>query len=103
MTQLPKKLSQILEEHGNSKSRLAVKTFTTSEDENSPSETYVLLQGERESLQFLAEMIMAHLNTDTCNFSIHPSGAGSTHFSHDSTVGIYLHRLPCSEDPPQVM
>ena len=55
----------------------------------------MLLEGDREALSFLAHLILAHLETDVCNVSVHPSGAGKSHFSEDSNIGVYIHRLPC--------
>jgi len=51
-------------------------------------------------MRFMAELILAHVNSDEgCNQFIHPKGPGSVHFNMESTVGVYLHKLPCDLGP----
>ena len=89
------RLHQLLDAHSSAESRLTVRSFVEQTEE--VREEYVLIEGKPESLRFLAELIMAFVESDAsgCNFDMHPKGAGSAHFSDDSSVGIYLHRLPC--------
>jgi hypothetical protein len=88
-------VNRMLSEHGDSGSRLRVRTFSTTPENSEPIETFVMLEGDKAGLAFLARLILAHLETDVCNLSLHPAGAGSLHFTTDSNTGIYLHRLPC--------
>jgi hypothetical protein len=92
-------VNQMLSEHGKGGSLLRVRTFSTTPEDSEPAETYVLLEGDKEGLAFLARLIFAHLETDVCDLSLHPAGAGKSHFSADSNAGIYLHRLPCEHGP----
>ena len=85
---------EVLTAHAEGDSKLTVRLFGP-DDEECP-EQYLLLEGDSTSLRFLAEFILAHVNADKgCGWGLHPNGAGSSHFSGDSTVGIYLHKLPC--------
>lgn len=91
-------VDDILSKHASSESKLTVRTFTT-DDKEFPQQ-YVLFEGDANALRFLAEFILAHVNSDVaCDWSLHPSGAGSVHFSSASTAGIFLHKLPCDLHP----
>lgn len=59
-------------------------------------EKTVLLEGTRESLRFLGELMIAQADfVQDCGFQIEPGGAGVRLFSPNSDCGIYVHRLPC--------
>ena len=97
---------EILKAHGSSPSKLTVKTFvadrgeTNSEEEDAPAQNYVLIEGDENALKFLAELILAQVNSDYgCTLDIHPNGPGSNHFSGDSTLGVFVHKLPCEVHP----
>jgi hypothetical protein len=62
----------------------------------------VLIEGDRSSLEFLAELIQAQarFESDT-GFSIQPNGAGRVFFKNDSKLGIYLHRKDSQEAPAE--
>jgi len=87
-------VNQLLSEHAGGGSRLRARTFSSTSDDCELPEAFVLIEGDREALSFLAHLILAHLETDVCNVSLHPSGAGMSHFSEDSNIGLYIHRLP---------
>jgi hypothetical protein len=88
-------VNQLLSEHADCGSRLRARTFSPGPEAREPHQTFVLLEGNREALSFLAHLILAHLETDVCSVSLHPLGAGKSHFSEDSDIGVYIHRLPC--------
>ena len=96
-------LSQVLQARNSESSKLTVKTFVVDRREpgetveDVPGESYVLIEGDRDALRFLAELILAQVDSDYgCNLEMHPSGAGSNHFTVGcSNLGLYLHRLPC--------
>ena len=93
-------VGDILQEHGNSEDKLTVRTFTYRDDDpmlDAPTQTFVLLEGSQSALRFLAETILAHIDTPICDLNLHPLGAGSAHFSATSTAGIILHTLPCTD------
>ncbi len=75
--------------------RSECRCFVPNLEDGEPAETFVLLEGDKQALSFLGNLILKHLETDVCNLSLSPLGAGSSHFSTDSNVGIYLHRVPC--------
>ncbi|RRA49357.1 hypothetical protein [Acidipila sp. EB88] len=95
-------VNDILQAHGASEDKLTVRVLTYEEDDlgcdRSP-ETFVLLEGTREALKFLAETILAHIETTVCDLTMHPLHAGSAHFSSTSTAGIILHTVPCANGP----
>lgn len=80
-----KRVNEIMGEHGSSPSKITVRTFVgTSPDKEGdgvPPQDYVLIEGDATSLRFLAESILAQVDSDYgCTLNIHPNGAGSNHF-----------------------
>ena len=56
----------------------------------------LLIEGDALAFEFLGNLFLAHAKAiNGCGFSIEPRGAGSALFSKKSTVGMYLHFLPC--------
>jgi hypothetical protein len=57
----------------------------------------ILIEGSAKALEFLGEFVLAHSRADTfdCGNGLDPKGAGSAWFTKESTLGFYLHRLPC--------
>ena len=60
----------------------------------------VLIEGDANSLEFLANYILAYINGDEYGLNINPSGAGSLFFRSGSTHGLYIHILPCRHGHP---
>ena len=59
----------------------------------------VLLEGDREALEFLGNLFLAQANDERCcHNSLQPDGAGSAFFTDASNLGIYIHRLPCEHE-----
>ncbi len=86
-------IKQVIEKYADNPSKLTARTFTESGE---IKETFVLFEGGADALRFLGEAILAFADSDSgCNWDIHPQGAGNIYFDNDSTVGIYLHKLPC--------
>jgi hypothetical protein len=57
----------------------------------------VLIEGSAAALESLGQLIQAQARfSGDCGFQISPSGAGSALFSPMSSLGIYIHRLPCT-------
>lgn len=96
-------LRSMLESHAAKSTKLTVQIFSADrtepgEDEPTPVEDYVLIEGDDDSLRFLGELLMAFAAGDLgCSFDLHPKGAGSAHFSEASTLGLYFHKKPCVE------
>ena len=61
----------------------------------------VLIEGDKESLEFLANYILAYVNGDEHARNINLEGAGSLFFREGSTHGFYLHILPCRHGHPE--
>jgi len=59
--------------------------------------TYVLIEGDKAAFKFLARLFDAQAEADDCGFQIHPRCAGKARFKKGSSLGLYLHRLPCVE------
>lgn len=55
----------------------------------------VLIEGDKHSLEFLANLILAYVNGDEHAWNINPNGSGSDFFKKGSTKGLYIHLLPC--------
>jgi hypothetical protein len=55
----------------------------------------VLIEGDSNSLEFLANYILAYLNGDEHARNINPKSAGKIFFTSKSTKGLYIHVLPC--------
>jgi len=59
----------------------------------------VLLEGNREALEFLGNLLLAQANDVNCCYkSIDPNGAGNALFTNKSNLGLYIHRLPCEHE-----
>jgi hypothetical protein len=57
--------------------------------------TYVLIEGDKDAFKFLARLLDAHAEANVCGFQMGPKGAGRARFKKGSSLGLYLHRLPC--------
>ena len=59
-------------------------------------EGFVLLEGGRESLEFLGQLLIAQANDPrSCSKSLGPRASGNALFTAESDLGLYIHRLPC--------
>jgi len=61
----------------------------------------VLIEGNANSLEFLANYILAYINDGWHSLNINPNGAGGDFFTSKSTHGIYIHILPCRHGHPE--
>jgi hypothetical protein len=57
--------------------------------------TYVLIEGDKDAFKFLARLLDAQAEANACGFQIGPKGAGRARFKKGSSLGLYLHRIPC--------
>jgi hypothetical protein len=57
----------------------------------------ILVEGDSHALEFLGQFILAHsrADKDDCHNGLHPRAAGNAWFTKESTLGFYLHKLPC--------
>jgi hypothetical protein len=77
------------------KVQLAVKVLVEDKREGLPS---ILLEGDRTSLEWLADIILASAADERdCGSFVAPDGPGNIYFDKSSEFGIYIHRLPCLE------
>jgi hypothetical protein len=78
------------------KVRLTVRLLREEKPEGKPS---ILLEGDRTSLEWLADMILASAAFEQdCGSFVAPDGPGNIFFNKKkSEFGIYIHRMPCLE------
>ena len=59
----------------------------------------VLIEGTATGLEFLGQYLLAHSRSEpgNCHYWLSPKGPGSAWFTTDSTLGVYLHKLPCGD------
>jgi hypothetical protein len=55
----------------------------------------VLIEGSQIGLENLARLIAAQAASTDCGFQFSPNGPGSRLFRSGSTLGVYIHRVPC--------
>ena len=56
----------------------------------------ILIEGDAKALEFLGNLFLAQASAGDCGFQIAPNSAGMTFFTPKSTLGIYIHRVPCT-------
>jgi hypothetical protein len=57
----------------------------------------VLIEGAPAALEFLGNLLLAQATYEDCGFQLGPRASGSLFFSKDSTLNLYIHRLPCND------
>jgi len=55
----------------------------------------VLVEGTSDALTFLSKLLQAHVEEREDGRHLGPNGPGQVFFTEESTLGIYIHRLPC--------
>ena len=55
----------------------------------------ILIEGNKDALKFLAQLILAQIDEKDCGLQIGPAAAGSNFFESKSNLGLYIHRVPC--------
>ena len=57
----------------------------------------ILVEGDADAFEFLGQFILSHsrADKDDCHNGLHPKVAGYAWFTKESTLGFYLHKLPC--------
>ncbi len=81
----------------NNKGKLTVRILPKNTDEEYAVPA-VLIEGYSTALDNLANLIHAMKDGPTCGYHISVRGPGSIRFTKESTIGIYVHRLPCDND-----
>ena len=66
------------------------------DEEGVPS---VVIEGDENTIVFLADLLLAQVLDCDCGGGISPTGPGSAYFSPKSQYGIYIHVLPCKHPP----
>jgi hypothetical protein len=56
----------------------------------------ILIEGDRTALEFLGNLF-ACARSDEHSIQFSPTGAGKNRFSRRSTLGVYVHRVPCPD------
>ena len=57
----------------------------------------ILIEGDRIALEFLGELLITYARSGEHAVQFSPKGAGLALFTKESTMGFYIHQLPCSE------
>ncbi|PYU20431.1 MAG: hypothetical protein DMG32_22330 [Acidobacteria bacterium] len=57
----------------------------------------ILIEGDRTGLEFLGHLVLTYAQSNEHAIQFSPKGAGMARFTKQSTLGFYLHRLPCAE------
>ena len=78
--------NEVCEHFADSGAKLTVKML---------EKTDVLIEGDLNSLEFLANYILAYINGNEHARNISPKSAGNIFFTSESTKGLYIHILPC--------
>lgn len=81
-------VDELCEQYSRKKTKLTVKFLDGEKD-------IILFEGDAYALEFLGKLLIAQATASDCGFEIAPNSAGRALFSTDSTVGIYIHRIPC--------
>jgi len=55
----------------------------------------VLIEGASDALTFLSKLLEAHVGEKEDGRQLTPNGPGQVFFTEKSTLGIYIHMLPC--------
>ncbi len=58
--------------------------------------TTILLEGDSTVLEFLGELLLACARSDEHSIQMSPNGTGKNRFTKESTLGMYIHKLPCT-------
>ncbi len=56
----------------------------------------ILIEGDRTAFEFLGELFFAYARSREHMVQFWPKGPGNARFTSQSTVGFYLHMLPCA-------
>jgi hypothetical protein len=57
----------------------------------------VLIEGTAEALSFLGKVLLAHAEEKEDGRLLSHNSSGQIFFTEKSTLGIYIHRIPCEE------
>ena len=85
-TDIESTTNEVCEHFADSGAKLTVKLL---------EKTEVLIEGDANSLEFLANFILAYVNGEEHAGNISPKSAGNIFFNSDSKKGLYIHILPC--------
>lgn len=77
---------QLCRKYAAKKVRVTIRTLPGEED-------VILVEGEREGLEFLGKLFLAQARASDCGIQLGPFGAGKALFTPSSTAGLYVHRL----------
>jgi len=80
--------NEVLELYAKKKAKLTVRKL---------GRATILIEGDRTALEFLGNLLVACARSKEHDVEISPRGAGMNRFTKQSTLGLYVHRAPCSE------
>jgi hypothetical protein len=82
-------VDEVCESYARRKVKIAVRILDAEND-------MILIEGDAKALEFLGNLFLAQASAGDCGFEIAPNSAGSAFFTPNSTLGIYIHRVPCT-------
>lgn len=85
---IPSSVDAVFESYARKKTKLAVQKL---------DQDTILIEGDRTALEFLGELLITYARSSEHAVQFSPKGAGLARFTKESTLGFYLHRLPCTE------
>lgn len=59
--------------------------------------TTMLIEGDSTALEFLGGLLLALARSDEHSIQLSPNGAGKNRFTKESTLGFYVHKVPCRD------
>lgn len=81
-------VDEICEKYARRKAKITVRILDDKND-------MILIEGDASALEFLGNLFLAQASASDCGFQIAPNSAGKTLFNPNSTLGVYIHRIPC--------
>ena len=61
---------------------------------------FMVIEGSDTAIRSFGELLVSMSNEIRCGLSLSPTGVGSELFAEGSTMGVYVHQLPCNVEHP---
>jgi hypothetical protein len=87
-----KSTNTIFEEYAGKRTKVTVRKL---------NRNLILIEGDRTAFEFLGQLFLAHARSKDRHLQFWPKGPGKSRFSRQSTLGFYLHVLPCLSKVPE--
>lgn len=80
--------NDVFELYGKKNARLTVRKLNRS---------MILIERDRTALEFLGNLLVVCARSKEHSVQFSPKGAGMNRFTKRSTLGLYIHKVPCPE------